>query len=245
MKKLPAYQVVSNALEKDIRNGIHPVGALIPSESDLEKIYQVSRTTIRKAIELLVDEGLVSVQQGRGTLVLDFLIDQNISEVSSLTLTLIEKGYDVSCLKCHVERVEADEKTAFFLNLDVGTELFRIQRIQGVDGRPFAYITNYIEATRVPGFEEYCEEIVSLYQFLQTKYGIELEGTVDKISAISADFLIASVLNVKEGSALLEMNRVSVMNDKPATYDLVIVPGDQYQYTVDLLGFGRKGKDFS
>ena len=64
-------------------------------ESELERIYHVSRTTIRKAIKMLVEEETLEVRQGRGTKVLNYKAKQNYIHVSSVTETLRKRGYDV------------------------------------------------------------------------------------------------------------------------------------------------------
>ena len=65
----PLYQQVANDLKTTIENGIYRVGQKIPPEPELSQLYSVSRITVRKAIELLVEDGLLSKRQGKGTFV--------------------------------------------------------------------------------------------------------------------------------------------------------------------------------
>ena len=67
MKNAPAYVKVYSRLKNEINKGTYPVGGFLPKECELEKIYQVSRTTVRNAVKMLVQEGLVEVRQGSGT----------------------------------------------------------------------------------------------------------------------------------------------------------------------------------
>ena len=67
MSKLPAYKIVYNKLKSDIDNDVYPIGSFLPTESELEKIFSVSRTTIRHAIDLLVKDRKIQVRQGAGT----------------------------------------------------------------------------------------------------------------------------------------------------------------------------------
>lgn len=65
MKNAPAYVKVYSRLKNEINKGTYPVGGFLPKECELEKIYQVSRTTVRNAVKMLVQEGLVEVRQAK------------------------------------------------------------------------------------------------------------------------------------------------------------------------------------
>lgn len=90
--RLPSYLQVYNQLKQDILKGKYKIGEMLPIEGDLEKIFEVSRITIRKAVKLLNEDKLVDVKQGRGTMVLDFKASQNLNHVVSVTETLRQKA---------------------------------------------------------------------------------------------------------------------------------------------------------
>ena len=71
MPKLPAYQKCYNKLKADIDNDVYPIGSFLPTEDELGKMFSVSRTTIRHAIDLLVRDRRIKVRQGAGTQVID------------------------------------------------------------------------------------------------------------------------------------------------------------------------------
>lgn len=96
MKNAPAYVKVYSRLKNEINKGTYPVGGFLPKECELEKIYQVSRTTVRNAVKMLVQEGLVEVRQGSGTRVLNHKAIQNYNKVTSVTESLMKKGYRVT-----------------------------------------------------------------------------------------------------------------------------------------------------
>ena len=82
MKNAPAYVKVYSRLKNEINKGTYPVGGFLPKECELEKIYQVSRTTVRNAVKILVQEGLVEVRQGSGTRVLNHKAIQNYNKAT-------------------------------------------------------------------------------------------------------------------------------------------------------------------
>ena len=173
MKNAPAYIKIYNRLKNEIQKGTYPVGGFLPKEYELEEIYQVSRTTIRNAVKILAKEGMVEVRQGRGTRVLDHKAIQNYNKVTSVTEALRKKGYEVTTGDMLIDVIEADKQTANELEIPEGTRVARIQRLQLADGEPVTLMENYIEYKRVPKIEEFQNEFVALYQFLDGGAGPE------------------------------------------------------------------------
>jgi len=96
MGNIPVYKKVYLTLKKDIREGRYPTGSLLPTEYELELEFDVSRTTIRKAIGLLSSEGYVKKKQGYGTEVLDYSTTQKLNYLTSTSETLKAKGVKVT-----------------------------------------------------------------------------------------------------------------------------------------------------
>lgn len=105
MNNYPLYRKVYLSIREKIENGEYPKGSLLPTESDLQKLFNVSRVTIRKAIELLSSEGYVITQQGRGTEVLDHRTSQKLNYISSFMETLAGRGYIAYSKDSSIERM--------------------------------------------------------------------------------------------------------------------------------------------
>ena len=133
MKNAPAYVKVYSRLKNEINKGTYPVGGFLPKECELEKIYQVSRTTVRNAVKILVQEGLVEVRQGSGTRVLNHKAIQNYNKVTSVTESLMKKGYRVTTSDMMIDIISADKQLADELEIPEGTSVARIQRLQLAD----------------------------------------------------------------------------------------------------------------
>ena len=71
MEKIPAYKKCYNKLKSDIDNNVYPIGSYLPTEDELGKMFSVSRTTVRHAIDLLVKDKRIKVKQGAGTQVIN------------------------------------------------------------------------------------------------------------------------------------------------------------------------------
>ena len=101
--RTPSYKKVYSQMKDLITNETYPIGSLVPREPDLCNLFSVSRTTLRKAMELLEDEGFVYIQQGRGTEVLDFKATQKLNHVTSFSETLEAKGFSVESKSMHID----------------------------------------------------------------------------------------------------------------------------------------------
>lgn len=236
MMKGPAYARVYNIIKREIEEGEHPVGSLLPAEPELEKRFSVSRTTIRRAMDLLARDGLIRAQQGYGTTVLDYKTRQNLNGITSISETMRRRGHNVSLKSIYVDVVEANPHVRDDLKLAPGEKVARVQRILMNDGHPLAIMKNYIPYSMVPGIENRTEEIQSLYQFLEDYYGISIESAHDNISARNADFTEAQMLDVAVGTALLYLRRVCFADGRAVCVDRCTVLGDRYEFEVNLIG---------
>jgi GntR family transcriptional regulator len=240
MAKQPAYIKVHNEIKDLITGGAYPTGTLLPPEPKLEKQFGVSRTTIRRAVELLARAGCVEVKQGRGTMVLDYSINQNISGITSISQTLQKKGYDVKPRKIYMEQTTADKTVANALDIKEGTALTRLQRVQLADEVPIAIMENYINPEMVEGIDRYSNSnFTSLYKLLEDEYELILDGSIDKITAKVADFMESEMLQVPLGSALIIMRRLTFFKGIPMTYDYLRIRADKYQFEIDMQGIGK------
>lgn len=232
----PAYVRMYDALKKDIFNGEYGVGDYIPSEPELEKRFGVSRTTVRKAVDLLSREGFLSAKQGQGTRVLDYKTSQNLNTVSSFSETLRKKGYEVTSQGMQIDLAQASHSVAEHLGVEDGQKVVRIQRIQLADGKPIAIMRNFILPEKVPGIEKYVGKFSSLYKFLEERYSLNIDEARDSIFARCADFGESAMLQIDIGSAILCMRRATYYHGEPVTADSISIVGDKYEIDINMKG---------
>lgn len=235
MDKMPAYAKVYNAIKKEIADGEYAAGELIPTEPELEKKFNVSRTTVRKAIELLSQEGFVQAKQGRGTIVLDCKTKQNISTgaVSTLFDTLTKSGHKVYPKITYVDIIEAHANLAKELEISENDKVARVQRIQTADGKPFAILKDYIPYYLASGIEKTTDPIISLFDFLEVNYHIMVDSTHVRISAKNADFTEAEMLQIPIGTALVYFKRVCYdASGRAVCSNISSTVGDKYEVEI-------------
>jgi len=219
-----------------ILNDTYTIGSHVPRESDLCEQFDVSRTTLRKAMELLEQEGFINIQQGRGTEVLDYKTTQKLNYVTSFSETLEAKGFTVQSKSMFIDMVVPPNNVLEDLLLLPETQVVRIQRIQLANNKPIAIITNYIIADLVPGILSDSGSFVSLYHHLEKKYGIKISSARDVIKAKMADFLESELLQIPTGSPLLVDRRITFSANKPIEVVIMVVDGSRYEFSVTLSG---------
>lgn len=232
MKNTPTYIKVYNRLKNEITKGTYPIGSFLPRECELEEIYQVSRTTVRNAVKMLVRDGMVEVRQGCGTRVLEHKAIQNFNKVTSVTESLEKKGYKVTTSDMMIDVIKADKQLADELGIAEKTSVARIQRLQLADDEPVTLMENYIEYAKVPGIEEFQNQFVALYQFLEQKFGLQIDATRDLVSAKQATFMESQVLKTEPKEALLVIHRVTYYQNRPVSVDHVRIIGNKYEIEI-------------
>lgn len=232
MKNTPTYIKVYNRLKNEITKGTYPIGSFLPRECELEEIYQVSRTTVRNAVKMLVRDGMVEVRQGCGTRVLEHKAIQNFNKVTSVTESLEKKGYKVTTSDMMIDVIKADKQLADELGIAEKTSVARIQRLQLADDEPVTLMENYIEYAKVPGIEEFQNQFVALYQFLEQKFGLQIDATRDRVSAKQATFMESQILKTEPKEALLVIHRVTYYQNRPVSVDHVRIIGNKYEIEI-------------
>lgn len=162
------YKNIVNDLRKEITNGKYKNLERLPTEQDLEKKYNVSRMTIKKAIDILVQEGYLAKKQGSGTYINSFgkinpIIDpERVSEPSSLTLTYQSQNVTSKILEFTV--ISADDEIAKSLLLEEGEFVYRLYRARYVDGEAYCIEKVYMPINIVVGLKkEHIENSIYAY----------------------------------------------------------------------------------
>lgn len=236
MTGIPAYKKVYLELKNNIRNGKYKTGMLLPTEPELEQIFSVSRTTIRKAVSMLAADGYLKVQQGRGTEVVDITSSQRLNTITSITETLTQRGYKVSTQGMCIERIPAFDDVASSLEVNAGTEVFRIQRVQCANDAPIAIMTNYLLTNIAPDLDKYTNQFTSLYAFLEKQYHADFKEAVEHIYAMAADFNESQILKIPFSSPLLCSKRISWNDQGPFEYAVIKLVAEKYEYSIYLKG---------
>jgi GntR family transcriptional regulator len=231
MKK-PKYIEVAKKIEKDINDGQYKIKEKLPSERDLAQLFEVSRMTARQAIIHLEEKKMVYREMGSGTFVQAPSFQQN--NVKSFTETLEDMGYSVSTRLLEFTKVYNIEKFARSLDLPLSSSYYKMKRLRLGNGIPMALEVLYIPV-------EYCEDLEqydlekSLYQLLETKYGLKISKVSYKMEAVIANAFFTKIFELKKTTALLKVSGVSFdHHQRKIIYEESCYRSDLYNYHVDI-----------
>ena len=230
-----AYQRTYTRILNDLRDNVYPINSLLPPEPKMEEIYGVSRTTVRRAIAQLADEGYVKVKQGHGTVVLKnvypddsfaFSRLRHFEDIISVRHASIPDPQHMTARGMYIDLVEADTKTSEALEIAAGTQVYRLQRIFYSRDIPLMYLFDYLRTDFFSNLDQYTNEFWDLYPFLMKKYGLQYKGCVEYISAAAADLIDSQILHIKPGTPLLKTRRIAQCDKGPLEYAVLHVRTD-------------------
>ncbi len=234
---IPRYYQLANILRKQITDGELEAHNTIPSERELEKLYSVSRTTIRQAIDLLVRQGFLYREQGRGTFVSPQKLQKGISELTSFSEDMKQRGLEPGQKILEIGFVDATQKVKTHLELaDDQNKVFCIKRIRLGDGIPMGLQTSFynLPDNKVIS-REILEEFGSTYRILQEVFHLiptEADETLEVTLATPEE---AKLLQIDPGSPLLLSERTTYSQYRRVIeFVKILYRGDRYRYFAKL-----------
>lgn len=240
--KIPKYIELYSGLRQKILRGEYPVDSYLPTENELVEQYQVSKTTVRHAVKMLRDHGMVEVKQGAGTKVLPLKQEAILGEkynapdsTTAVRIRYMTRGDgEVRNTEPVIDVIPATDTIAEALKIASGEPVYRLQRLQLVDEVPFGYMVNYIAEKLVPGLSSKEVPIVNLYGYLSSSYGITVTNIEEVVDAITAGFMEAQYLQTEVGTPLLLLRRIADADGLPVEYCETTARPDIFHMTVKI-----------
>lgn len=198
----PLYRQLQNNLRDAVAHSGSMPNTPLPTEREIAERLGISRVTVRKAVEGLVEDGLLVRRQGAGTFVADRIV-KNTTGISSFTEDVQARGLVPSSKWIGVRRAQASGDEALALGLGPGTVVFRIHRIRMANDEPLAVEYSTIPASAL---HDKCPDSGSLYDALQA-YGNRPVRALQKLRAVPFSSEIASQLKIPVNSAGLFIER--------------------------------------
>jgi GntR family transcriptional regulator len=223
---IPLYFQVSQIIENEIKEGTYKPGDLFSTEEELQKRLNVSRSTIRKAIDDLKKRGWLIQQVGKGTFIGSYHLNKTKSLLLSLTEELREKGMEPGTKYLKVFTENPSIEVAEQLNYE--KEVHVIKRVRTADGIPLVFITQYL-----PGYFKIIGEEIgeSVYKYLESKNGLHLVESIHVVGAAEADKEIAEALHIKEGEPVVTFTRTtSDQSGRTVLYEKGFGKAGLYEY---------------
>jgi GntR family transcriptional regulator len=222
------YQQIAAVLRDRVLAGEFAAGRMLPSESELSGEFEASRVTVRRALELLRDEGLVDARQGFGWFVAGDPFRQPLGRLATIEEQMAESGVvsERRILEFAFER--APKFVAKVLNTQ---QVLRVKRLNMADGEPFAIVTVWCPAELGQNLSRKDVEQSPFYELLD----VPLQGATQTIGADAASVDDAKLLQVPVGSPVLRCERVtSNVKGQPVLLSRHVFPAHRTEFVVDL-----------
>jgi GntR family transcriptional regulator len=228
----PLYYQIAARIRASVEGELSP-GAQVPSENELINEYNVSRNTVRLAIESLIKEGLVYRVKGKGTFVSPERLQFGLFRLVSFTEETQRRGMHPSSRVINLTKVSPTPKIRQALNLQTDQQAFCIERLRIADEVPMAINHSFVPVHVCPALDQ--EDLVngSIYRVIEEKYHLRIGYARQKLKPAVATEVEARLLEIAPGSPLLVVEGVACLVDNtPVEYARLIYRGDRYEFPI-------------
>lgn len=230
----PLHVQAEELLRNLIDSEEYKSGKYLPNEVELSQRLNISRNTLRQAINKLVFEGLLIRKKGVGTKVVQKGIVSGVKNWLSFSQEMKMLGIEIRNFELHISWKRPNDEICNFFNLDKEnpTKCIVLERVRGKKEYPFVYFISYFNPNiPLTGEEDFTRP---LYELLENNYQITVKTSKEKISARLAGELIAEKLDIKAGDPILIRERfVYDTQQVPIEYNIGYYRADSFTYTIE------------
>lgn len=223
----PLYIQIADQLRRNIEASIYQVGEQLPTEAELSTRFGVNRHTLRRAIEVLKNEGLVRVDRGRGMFVAAASIPYLLGKRVRYNEALKAHGLQASYRTLRIAEIPAEPSIAKRLELESGDPVILFERLSLADNQPISIGSSYFPSQRFPELLERCRECQSISSLFQ-EYGCDHMRRSTRISArtvqprdarllelpLNAPILLTESINVDQQGQVIEYGVTRFRGDR-------------------------------
>ena len=235
-QKSPLYSRVETVLASEIAEGALKIGDQLPTEDSLVARFGVSRITIRRAIQNLVNRSLVEIRRGKGTFVAAPKITQELTELSGFVEDMHAVGRKPTARVIGKETVAADATVASQLALTKGERVVRIRRVRLADGIPLSFDETFLPLKIGKKIITNDLKVEPIFSLLERKYDVPLIEAEYKLDAVAAGSEVAAALKIEQRSPVFRIERTSYSTGgRPVDYERLHYRGDLAQFVTRLV----------
>lgn len=226
----PLYTQIREALRSRILDGTYPPHSRVPSEAQMMAAFNVSRITIRQALNDLQKDGLIFKVMGKGSFVTKPKVFQSLSKLQGFGEAMAPSGYETYSRLLSATEVLTNQTIAERLGLDAGSTVFEIQRLRFLNREPISVDVSYFPLEIGQRLAQ--EDLVSrdIFSILENDMGCNLTHAELQIEAIPAAESLAEYLQVEESVPLLKIERLTYADSIPVDFEYLYFRGDAFKY---------------
>ena len=227
-----AYITIHDKIKDDIDLGIWKIGQRLPSERDLADEFGVSRMTLRQAITLLVEEGVLTRKVGSGTYVASTRVQEKMRGTTSFTEIIQLQGKTPSSQLLSYIKTQPNEKERQMLHLNAKESIVRMERVRFADGVLVVYEVASIPERLIQNVKK--EDVTNHFFKTLTDNGYRIGTSHQTIFARLASDKVARLLDIKKNQAILALRQVSYLEDgQPFEYVNSQYVGDRFEFYLE------------
>jgi len=233
-ERAPLFASVGEALKEEIANGRFAQADVLPGERELAQIMDVSRTTLRRAIAGLVDEGVLVHRHGAGTFVRRSPphVEQPLSRLTSFTEDMRLRGLTASSRVIERGTFLPTPEESMMLDISLGETVFRLARLRLADGVPMAIERATVPLRFLGGAKPVGD---SLYATLAAS-GFRPVRALQRLRAVVIGAAEAALLEIPEGSPALDIHRIAYVADgRRVEFTRSFYRSDTYDFVAELM----------
>ena len=209
--KLPLYKQVANNIEEDIISNDTKGGEAIPTETKLAEIYGVSRVTVRRAVKLLIEEGLLYSVHGSGTYVSDKKIEHDIYKLQGFTEEMSSLHTNPSNEILEFQLTTPSDEISDYLNLEEHQKAYYVKRLRLADEKPLILEESYLPFDLFPDLSvDVMKE--SKYEYIDKK-GFKISKRFADLKPILPSAELMELLHLDEEAPMLSLEAYSTFED--------------------------------
>lgn len=209
------YEKIAFDIKEDILSEKYKPNEQLPFEKELCEKYNVSKMTVKKALDLLVNDGLIIKRRGSGTFVKD-ITEKEIQRIiekkqfSGLTTTSI--GHKVTSKVLEFKIINATKEIADILKIEEDEFIYFVHRVRYVDDKAVVIEKTYIPLNLIPGMK-LADVKKSIYGYIKDKLGLNIQSAHSTVRAMKSNELDRKYLNLEKDEPILEVERVAYLDN--------------------------------
>ncbi|GAQ26009.1 GntR family transcriptional regulator [Tepidanaerobacter syntrophicus] len=232
--RIPLYYQLMDIIIEMIEAGNLKADDKLPSERELCEKYDISRSTVRQAIQELEREGYIYRIHGKGTFVSPEKFKQDLLKFYSFTEEMKKLGKVPTSKVLDFKIAKCNEKLAQKMRLNVHDEIYVFTRLRLADGEPMMLETSHVPCGRFPGLTKEKLERRPMYDIFSEEYNTTFTFAEEIFQPVITRENEAKLLNYYEGLPSMMIERFTYEKDTVIEYTKSVARGDRFKYRVAL-----------
>jgi GntR family transcriptional regulator len=231
---VPLYRQIADSLLRQIESGHLGPGERLPPERMLSETLGVNRMTLRHALDRLEFEGYLSRRQGSGTFVAHPKIERQAGWLVPFSRSMARRGYRPGARVIVLERQPASVTIAAQLRVPVSSPIYAVRRVRLINREPVMLETFWMPEKRFPRFERFDITRRSVYEIMETEYGVKVRRARQSLEPAVASAHEARLLGIERGDPLMLEERLSFdERGRPIEYGKDLYRGDRFRFVTE------------